>query len=361
MNGIFIKYLLSNFLKVVLTVSLIAYSLGIILNLFEEIEFFKDTGKNLYYPLMLTALFIPNQIIKLFPFIIFISSMWFFLNIKNNKDLLSLKIYGFSNFKIFLIISSSAFFLGWLILFAINPVTSVMIKSYEEIKSNYSRDIDHLVSVNKNGLWIRENLDEDTRVITAEKFEKNKISNIQVFTLDKNNLLISRVDSKEANINNKMWVFKDAKVYSSLNSYKPVFLKNYTLISKYDYKKIVNLFKNFDTISFISLIIDKEKLIDKGYNSSLLTQNLNSKLSLPFFLFVMVALGAILTLGNMKKVSNLNYIILGIIVCVAIYFLKDLSVALGEIGKLPILISIWVPIIATGLFCSIGILQINEK
>ena len=52
MNGIFIKYLLSNFLKVVLTVSLIAYSLGIILNLFEEIEFFKDTGKNLYYPLM---------------------------------------------------------------------------------------------------------------------------------------------------------------------------------------------------------------------------------------------------------------------------------------------------------------------
>ena len=61
-----------------LTVSLIAYSLGIILNLFEEIEFFKDTGKNLYYPLMLTALFIPNQIIKLFPFIIFISSMWFF-------------------------------------------------------------------------------------------------------------------------------------------------------------------------------------------------------------------------------------------------------------------------------------------
>ena len=63
----------------------------------------------------------------------------------------------------------------------------------------------------------------------------------------------------------------------------------------------------------------------------------------------------------LKKLLFLYYIILGIIVCVAIYFLKDLSVALGEIGKLPILISIWVPIIATGLFCSIGILQINEK
>ena len=112
MNKIFLNYLLKNFLNTFLVFVLVFYCFGIILNLFEEIEFFKDTGKNLYYPLMLTALFIPNQIIKLFPFIIFISSMWFFLNIKNNKDLLSLKIYGFSNLKIFLIISSSAFFLG---------------------------------------------------------------------------------------------------------------------------------------------------------------------------------------------------------------------------------------------------------
>ena len=33
-----------------------------------------------------------------------------------------------------------------------------MSKFYEKTKSNYSRDIDHLVTFNKNGLWIKENL-----------------------------------------------------------------------------------------------------------------------------------------------------------------------------------------------------------
>ena len=34
-----------------------------------------------------------------------------------------------------------------------------MMKIYEQNKSKYARDIDHLVSMNKNGLWIKENLE----------------------------------------------------------------------------------------------------------------------------------------------------------------------------------------------------------
>ena len=72
------------------------------LNLFEEIEFFKDLNVTVLTPLFLTALFIPSLIIQQLPFIIFISSMWFLLDIRNNKDLLTLKVFGYSNFKIFL-------------------------------------------------------------------------------------------------------------------------------------------------------------------------------------------------------------------------------------------------------------------
>ena len=54
-------------------------------------------------PLMLTSIFIPSMIIKLLPFIIFISSMWFMTKIRNNKDLLTLKVFGYSNMKIFFI------------------------------------------------------------------------------------------------------------------------------------------------------------------------------------------------------------------------------------------------------------------
>ena len=41
MNRIFLNYLLINFLKTFLVFVLVFYCFGVILNLFEEIEFFK--------------------------------------------------------------------------------------------------------------------------------------------------------------------------------------------------------------------------------------------------------------------------------------------------------------------------------
>ena len=44
-----------------------------------------------------------------------------------------------------------------------------MSKYYEETKSNYSKDINHLVSFNRNGLWIKENIKSKQRIINASK------------------------------------------------------------------------------------------------------------------------------------------------------------------------------------------------
>ena len=84
-------------------------------------------------------------------------------------------------------------------------------------------------------------------------------------------------------------------------------------------------------------------------------------LSLPFFLFIMTALASIIVMGTLKKSNNVRFIFIGIISCVLIYYLKDLSVALGQTNRIPLTLSTWVPIIVIGIFSTIGILQINEK
>ena len=99
------------------------------------------------------------------------------MKIRNNKDLLTFKIFGFSNLKIFFfILATTSFVLGWIILIFINPITSSMSKYYEKTKSNYSRDIDHLVTFNKNGLWIKENLNNRQRIIAAKNLIENKFN-----------------------------------------------------------------------------------------------------------------------------------------------------------------------------------------
>ena len=68
MNKIILKYLLKNFLKTFFVVVLIAYCFGMILNLFEEIEFFKNLDVSILTPLLLTIIYIPGLIIDLLPF-----------------------------------------------------------------------------------------------------------------------------------------------------------------------------------------------------------------------------------------------------------------------------------------------------
>ena len=80
----------------------IIYTFGVILNLFEEIEFFKNLDVNIFLPLILTGIFVPSMILNLLPFIIFLSSMLYMLKIRDNKDFLAMKLFGFSSLKIFL-------------------------------------------------------------------------------------------------------------------------------------------------------------------------------------------------------------------------------------------------------------------
>ena len=75
----------------------------------------------------------------------------------------------------------------------------------------------------------------------------------------------------------------------------------------------------------------------------------------------MTALASILTMNALKKSNNITFIIVGLITCVAIYYFKDLSLALGQTNRISLSLASWVPVVTIGMFSLIGILQINEK
>ena len=75
----------------------------------------------------------------------------------------------------------------------------------------------------------------------------------------------------------------------------------------------------------------------------------------------MTSLAAIMAFSTLKKSNNVKLIILGIIACVIVFYLKDLSLALGKTNRISLILATWMPILIVGVFSSIGILQINEK
>ena len=360
MNTILNKYIIIKFLKIFLNVLLIFIALAIILTLFEEIEFFKKLNVSNGLPFFLTLLYIPSLSINLLPFIIFISAMWYFVSIKLKPDLISFKIFGYSNLRIVLILSVTAFLIGLLILFTLNPITSNMIKYYEEIKSRHSRDTDHLFSITKNGLWIKEISGSKSNIISAGYLKNNYLSEVSIFQMDGENL-VSRIEASKADISKKNWLLSEVKIFRFDEEISVEEINELKFFSIYDIEKINGLYKNLDTISFISLITQYKQLNRQGYSDKVLFQKLNTFITLPIYLFFMVMLASIFTLSSIKKSQNFYYIFISILSCVVIYYFKDLSIALGETNKISSILSIWMPVVLISLFCLIGMIQINEK
>lgn len=361
MNKILNRYLIINYLKVLFNVILIFICLGIILNLFEELEFFKNLDVGMSMPFFLTILFIPNLLIKLLPFIIFITTMWYLISINTNKEVLTFKIFGFSNIKIVLILAISSFIFGLLVLVTINPITSSMVRYYEKTKSDYSKDIDHLASINKNGVWIKERKNETLRIVNAQKLDGDFLHQITIYFLDKNNQITKRIEAEKADITSNYWLLEDIIIYNMDVDINKVTQDKYKLYSNYNIKKINSLYRNLDTISFLDLITRYEAIIKKGYSKQLLDEKLNQFISMPIFLFLMVILASIFSIKTSSRTHNFYYVFISIITCVVIYYFKDLSLALGQTNRISLTLSVWMPIIAISIFCSIGIIHINEK
>ena len=363
MNNKINNYLIANYFKVLLNAILISFCLGLILNLFEEVEFFKNSGESIFLPIILTLSYIPNLIfINLMPFIIFVSSMWFFISIKQNNELLTLKVFGYSNAKIIALIGALSFISGLFILIIINPITSDMVKYYEKTKSNYSKDTDHLVTINRNGVWIKETKKDDLYIINADRLEDDHLIDVSINIVSKENIIKERIESEKADISLNLWNIKNPKIFNFDKEGNITIdqRENMEFSSFYNVKKLNNLFKNLDTISFIELITENKNLIVRGYEKTTISEKINSFFALPFFLALMTVCTAIFTINN-KNINNINYLMIAVLTCAVIYYMKDLSIALGKSDRISPEISVWIPIIIIGLINSIGLLQINEK
>ena len=360
-NSVLNRYLIKEFLVGLLNVTLIFSAAGVIMNLREEITYFADYNVGIVLPVALSFMIVPSILINIFPFIIFLSSMWVFIKLKYNRDILSLKTFGLSNLNFLFLFCLSAVFVGIITLFAITPLTSVVVKYYEDIKGKYDIDKSHLASINTNGIWIREKGDKYISIIKSQRLEGDLLINVSIYKFDKKNSLVERIESKQADISQNPWIVQNGFMLDYKNEGKRKEFQSIEFPSTFSKDKLNSIYSNLDTISFYNLIKNMDSLISRGYNPKLLNEKKHFYMSLPFFLVLMVCLAGIFTLNSNDTRQNTYYLLLSIIACVIIFYFKNFSTALGATERIPLLLSVWSPIIILSLFCSVGVIQINEK
>ena len=360
-NFVVNKYLAKEFFKIVINTSLTFFCLGFVLNLFEEINFFKDLEVGINIPIILSVLFVPSLLYNMFPFVILISGIWFFLKIKKTDEIIALKVSGISNFSIIIIPSIVSIILGILIITAFNPITSVLVKKYEIIKGSYEKDQEYLAAITVNGIWIKEKNINKNNIIRSSNLNNENLIRVTIYEFDKENNFVKRIEAKSANISSFNWILKDATIIDADGNYLASNISRLDYISMYDIQKIKSLYSNLDTISFWNLKNEIRLLEARGYSTREMEAKFQRSFAFPFFLLSMVLLSGVFTLGMTFKENNWSYVFIAIITSVLIFYFNDFSAALGKTEKLPILISVWMPIVIIFIFSGAGVIHANQK
>ena len=356
-------YILKIFLKILLNTSLIFFSLLLILNLFDEISFFKEMDVNFLFPLLMAFLKTPLVLYKIFPFIFLISSILLFLKIIEREEIITMKVSGISNYKIILLPTIISFVLGIILVSIFNPVTSLFTYKYYEIKNHFSNKNDFLAAITENGIWIKDISLNNTNLIKADRLINNELIDVSIYVFNKNNENVSRFEAKKANIKNKNWRLSEVRIFDGYNNanIKSNFENSYLFETNINVESIQNLFSKLETVSFWKLNKIKSNYEDIGYSTDLVDLEFHKGISYPFFIMAMTFLASVIMLHTKYKVNTLYHVIFGIFISVVIFYLNDLSKVLGQTEKISLIQSVWIPIIIVFILSIVGSIQINDN
>ncbi len=359
MFKIYEKYILKKFFFIFFNVSLVFFSLAIVLNIFEEITFFKNIDTNPILPYFLTLLNAPITLFEIFPFIFLISSQFFFYNIYKNEEIILLKNSGLSNLKIIRILFISTLTIGVLLIVVFYNLSSKLKFIYTDIKNNYTNDNKYLAVVNDTGLWLKDETEESILLIKSGNINNNFLIEVIINEFDFNFKLKKTIQAYKANINNKTWVLYDPIITQNNVTSKnagPIKFK-----TNFDDEKIKSLFSNFSTLHLVELFDLKKDYENLGYSSDEIKIHIFKLFLSPYLFALMTLLSSIIMINIKKNKTMFFHIILGIFTSVIIYYFNYVFLSLGNTGKIPPAVSVFLPILFITIISMIGLVRINEK
>ena len=352
------KFLVRLFFKNLIQIFFIVFALVIIINLFEEIDFLKDSNLKTIYSIFLSLINTPSIMFDVFPFVFLISTQLFFIELIQKNEIQIFKYSGLTNLKILQTISITSLLTGIFIIFIFYNFSANLKKYYLTKKNEISNDSPYLASVTANGLWIKDGLGGMNNIINSDSINENFLINLNILQFDNDYNLTQTIISKKADITNKSWVLYDTKVFKNNEA-----IKYETLIfnTNFNLKKINSLFSNLSSYSLWELLKLKEDYLKLNYSTDEIDSHLNKLYSLPIYLTLITIFAAVL-MFNIKYQKNTIYnIVTGIFFSVMIYYINYFTHSVGLNGAIPIKLSIWLPLFFLFLINFIGLVRINEK
>ena len=354
----YIKFLINLFNVSLLKIFIIFFIIILITNILEQVEFFKNIDLSFFYLFFLSLLNTPSVLFEILPFIFLLSTQVFFIHLIDKNELQVFKYTGLNNIKIIKILGLYSFTLGIVLVIFFYNGSSILKNSYLLIKNNYSDDNKYLAVITENGLWIKDEINDNINIINARKVNNEFLLNVSITRFSKDFNLVEILQSEKVDITSKKW-----KIFNpiTLKGGSQSSLDEIVLQSNFDLQKINSLFSNLSSLSIIDLITLRKSYMSLNYSVTDINSHLLKIVSYPVYLTLITIFSAIIMFNIGYQKNTFFKITLGIFLSVIIYYINNFLSVLGTNEKIPLTLSIFLPLIILSIINFISIIKLNEK
>ena len=133
------------------------------------------------------------------------------------------------------------------------------------------------------------------------------------------------------------------------------------LKTNFDYKRIQSLYSNLSSLNIFLLYELRENYKKLNYSLTEVDLQILKLISYPIYLLLMTIFASLIMLKIKKFDSTTIKIAIGLFFSVIIYYISNFFFIMGSTERLPLLISISIPLIFLAFINLIMFKKINEK
>jgi lipopolysaccharide export system permease protein len=336
------------------------FVLMLLIDLVEQLRRYGGTA-SLGDLLQLSLLNLPTGIYGILPLIMVLATIATFLGLARSSELIVTRAAGRSALRALVAPMIVTGVIGAIAIGVLNPLVAATSKEFEARESALQSGAPSLLAISANGLWLRQGNENSQTVIHAggANLDGTQLQDVTFITFSSTGGPTRRIEATTANLSVGAWDLTDAKSWPLDGSRvaESVATTHTTLRipSTLTADEIRDSFGVPSSIPIWELPAFIERLEVAGFSATRHQVWLQMELALPAFLLAMVLIGAGFTMRHQRGGRTGTMVLTAILICFALFFLRNFAQILGENGQISAGLAAWAPPLAA-IGASLGLL-----
>jgi len=309
----------------------------------------------------LSLLNLPSGIYMILPLIMVLATVAMFLGLARSSEMVVTRAAGRSALRALAAPVFVTLIIGGIAIGVLNPIVAATSKESETREAALKTGGQSVMSIADNGLWLRQGSDTSQTVIraTGANLDGTQLQNVTFITFTPEGGPTRRIEAATATLSEGAWTLTDAKVWPldrARNAEQWATTHGSLRVpSTLTADQIRDSFGVPSSIPIWELPAFIARLELAGFSATRHQVWLQMELALPAFLLAMVLIGAGFTMRHQRGGRTGVMVLTAILLCFALFFLRNFAQILGENGQIPAVLAAWAPPLAA-IGASLGLL-----